>query len=41
METVRKRGEKPTEDDKATFISDGNDQYVTAILANFEAETIN
>jgi hypothetical protein len=41
METVRKRGEKPTETGKATFISDGNDQYVTAILANFEAETIN
>ena len=41
METVRKRGKRPTEDEKATFISDGNDQYVTAILANFEAETIN
>ncbi len=41
METVRKRGKKPTEDEKATFISDGNDQYITAILANFEAETIN
>jgi len=41
METVRKRGEKPTEAEKATFISDGNDQYITAILANFETETIN
>jgi hypothetical protein len=41
LETIRKRGEKPTETGKATFISDGNDQYVTAILANFEAETIN
>ena len=41
METVRKRGEKPTEDKKATFVSDGNNQYVNAILANFEAETIN
>ena len=41
METVRKRGKKPTEDGKATFISDGNDQYINAILANFEAETIN
>jgi len=41
METVRKRGKKPTETGKATFISDGNDQYITAILANFEAETIN
>ena len=41
METVRKRGKKPTEDEKATFASDGNDQYINAILANFEAETIN
>jgi IS1 family transposase len=41
LETVRKRGKKPTEDGKATFISDGNDQYITAILDNFEAETIN
>jgi len=41
METVRKRGQKPTEDAKATFISDGNDQYINAILDNFEAETIN
>ena len=41
METVRKRGKKPTEDAKATFISDGNDQYINAILDNFEAETIN
>ena len=40
METVRKRGKKPTEDEKATFISDGNDQYINAILDNFEAETI-
>ena len=41
MGTVRRRGKKPTEDAKATFISDGNDQYVNAILDNFEAETIN
>ena len=41
METVRKRGKKPTEDGKATFASDGNDQYINAILDNFEAETIN
>lgn len=41
METVRKRGKKPTEDGKATFISDCNDQYINAILDNFEAETIN
>jgi len=37
METVRKRGTRPTEDEKATFISDGNDQYINAILDNFEA----
>ena len=41
MGTVRRRGKKPTEDGKATFISDGNDQYIIAILANFEVETIN
>jgi hypothetical protein len=41
METVRKRGKIPTEAEKATFISDGNDQYINAILNNFEAETIN
>jgi hypothetical protein len=41
LETVRNRGKRPTEDEKATFISDGNDQYITAIPANFEAETIN
>jgi hypothetical protein len=37
----KKRGKKPTEDAKATFTIDGNDQYVKAILDNFEAETIN
>jgi len=41
QETVGKRGKKPTGDGKATFISGGNDQYINAILANFEAETIN
>ena len=41
MGTVRRRGKKPTEGGKATFISGGNDQYITAILANFEAEAIN
>lgn len=41
METVRKRGKKPAEDGKATFISDCNDQYINALLNNFEAETIN
>jgi IS1 family transposase len=41
LETVRTRGKRPTEGEKATFISDGNDQYVTAILDNFEAEMVN
>lgn len=41
LETVRKRGKRPTEDDKATFMSDGNDQYITALLDNFETEMIN
>jgi hypothetical protein len=31
LETVRKRGKKPTGDGKATFMSDGNDQYIKAI----------
>nr|AAU83481.1 hypothetical protein GZ28G7_44 [uncultured archaeon GZfos28G7] len=41
MKTVRKRGKKPTEDEKATFASDGNVQYTGAILENFDMETIN
>jgi len=32
MKTVRKRGKKPTEDEKATFASDGNVRYTSAIL---------
>ncbi len=31
----------PTKDEKATFASDGNDQYTSAILENFDAEMIN
>ena len=41
METVRKRGKIPTKDEKATFFSDGNDQYTKAIIKNFDVETIN
>jgi len=41
MKTVRKRGKKPTEDEKATFASDGNVQYTSAILKNFDVEAIN
>lgn len=39
--TVMKRGELPTHDDKSTFISDGNDQYATALLDVFDEDTIN
>jgi len=41
MKTVRKRGKLPTKDEKATFVSDGNDQYTRAILENFDVEAIN
>jgi len=38
---VRKRGTLPTKHKKATFASDGNDQYTKAILKNFDVETVN
>lgn len=38
---VRKRGKLPTENEKATFFSDGNDQYANAILENFDKEIVN
>ncbi len=41
MKTVRKRGTLPTQHKKATFASDGNDQYTKAILKNFDVETVN
>ena len=41
METVRKRFKMPTADEKAIFASNGNDQYIYAILKNFDRETIN
>jgi len=41
IKTTKKRGKKPTKDEKATFISDGNDQYVKALTNNFDEETIN
>jgi len=41
METVRTRSKIPTKKEKATFASDGNDQYTNALLENFEKETIN
>jgi IS1 family transposase len=41
MNTVRKRGTLPTKHKKATFASDGNDQYTKAILKNFDVDTVN
>jgi hypothetical protein len=41
MKTVRKRGKIPTKDEKAMFVSDGNDQYTKAIIKNFDVEMIN
>ncbi len=38
---VKKRGKLPTENERATFFSDGNDQYANALLENFDRETIN
>lgn len=34
-------GMKPTEDNKASFYSDGNNQYTKALLKNFDDDTIN
>ena len=31
----------PDTNNKATFVSDGNDQYTTALLGNFDPDTIN
>lgn len=31
----------PTKEEKATFESDGNDQYINALLENFDKDTIN
>jgi len=41
IEMVKKRGKLPTENERATFFSDGNDQYTNAILKNFDKEIIN
>ena len=38
---MKKRGKLPTQDDKASFFSDGNDQYTTALLENLDVDTIN
>jgi hypothetical protein len=41
MAMVKSRGKVPGTDNKATFVSDGNDQYTTALLGNFDPNTIN
>ena len=41
MATVKSRDKVPNTDDKATFVSDGTDQYATALLGNFDPDTIN
>ena len=41
MAMVKSRGKVPDTDNKATFVSDGNDQYTTALLGNFDLDTIN
>ncbi len=38
---VKSHGNVPDTDNKATFVSDGNDQYTTALLGNFDQDTIN
>ena len=41
MKIVKKRCKIPTDNEKATFTSDGNSQYIGAILKNFKKNTIN
>lgn len=41
MEKVKKRGNPPTENEKATFITDGNEQYTNALSEYFDEKTIN
>jgi IS1 family transposase len=38
---VKNRGKAPDKDDKATFVSDGNNQYIKALLENFDVDAIN
>nr|QNO42897.1 hypothetical protein NICIAEDM_00004 [Methanosarcinales archaeon ANME-2c ERB4]QNO43427.1 hypothetical protein MJEPJOLK_00001 [Methanosarcinales archaeon ANME-2c ERB4]QNO44030.1 hypothetical protein JGGIPCKB_00003 [Methanosarcinales archaeon ANME-2c ERB4]QNO50448.1 hypothetical protein BPCBKEJI_00026 [Methanosarcinales archaeon ANME-2c ERB4] len=40
MKTTRKRCRMPTDGEKARFTSDGNDQYISAILKSFDRKTI-
>jgi len=41
MKKIQKCGKKPTDDKKATFYSDGNDQYTNALFKCFDTNTIN
>ena len=38
---VKNRGKAPDKEDKATFVSDGNDQYTKALFENFDVNAIN
>lgn len=38
---IKNCGLKPTEDNKATFYSDSNNQYAKALLKNFDDDAIN
>lgn len=38
---TKKRGKLPTKDKKATFYSDGNDQYPNALLKHYDEDMIN
>ncbi len=41
MKIVKKRCKMSTDDEKATFTSDGNSHYIGAILNNFKSRDIN
>ncbi len=41
MKKIKNCGKKPTTDNKATFYSDGNDQYANALIKSFDNNTIN
>jgi IS1 family transposase len=41
MEKIQKYGKKPTDDNKATFYSDGNDQYTIVLIKCFDTNAIN
>lgn len=41
VRTVKRRGKPPKKTEKATFASDGNDQYTKALMKNFDYESIN